>query len=67
MPQFITTPLLPPSCGTGTALASQVNFVSGAAGFVLVAVLDSAKGVAVRGYSLEEADQSKGNFLTKYQ
>ena len=64
MPQFITVPLLPPSCGTGTALALRMNFVSGVAGFVLAAVLDSAK-VAVRGYSLEEADQSKGNFLDK--
>lgn len=65
MPQFVTVPLLPPSCGEGTALALGMNFVSGVAGFVLAAVLDSAEGLAVQGYSLEEADQSKGNFLDK--
>ena len=65
MPQFTTVPLLPPSCETGASLALRMNFVSGVAGFVLAAVLDSAKGVALPGFSLEEADESKGNFLNK--
>ena len=65
MPQFVTVPLLPPRCEAGTALALRMNFISGVAGFILAAVLDSAKGVAITGYSLEDADQSKGNYLDK--
>ena len=65
MPQFTTVPLLPPRCEARTALGLRMNFVSGVAGFVLAAVLDPAKGAAVKDYSLAEADQSKGNFLGK--
>ena len=64
LPQFTTVPVRVPSCRGSEQPALALNFESSVAGFVLVG-LRTPSGAAIPGHSVDEADQSKGNFISK--
>lgn len=64
LPQFITVPVRVPSCLGSEQPALALNFESSVVGFVLVG-LQTPLGAAIPGHSIDEADQSKGNFISK--